>query len=128
LVPDPEGPPAVAPDLRTLGDYLLQDPLRSSVRVLILISLGMNRRLSFTDLLELTGSSKGSLSHHLDQLSAAGLLRSRMVFTLAGPRIQVEITPQGLSVYDRLCRTLSELAPANPPRTSSEGPAAGLSR
>ena len=80
-------------------------------RVLILISLGMNRQLSFTDLLELTGASKGSLSHHLDQLSAAGLTRSRMVFTLGGPRIRVEITPEGVAVYENLTRLLAGLAP-----------------
>jgi DNA-binding MarR family transcriptional regulator len=113
------------PGLRALGEYLLADPLKNSVRLLILISLGMNRRLSFTDLLELTRVSKGSLSHHLDQLASAGLTRSRMVFTIGGPRVQVEITPSGLAVYERLTRTLADLAtPApgseSPPRSIAE--------
>lgn len=106
----PEPARSSPPDLKVLGDFLLQDPLKNSVRVLILLSLGMNRHLGFTDLLELTEVSKGSLSHHLDQLGAAGFVRSRMVFTLAGPRLRVEITPQGLAVYESLTRTLAQIA------------------
>lgn len=116
------------PGLRTLGEYLLQDPLKNSVRLLILLSLGMNRRLRFTELLELTRVSKGSLSHHLDQLASAGLTRSRMVFTLGGPRVQVEITPAGLAVYGRLTRTLAELSSAPTPRGATPGSVAELSR
>ena len=112
--------------LRTLGDVLLQEPLRNSIRVLILISLGMNRTLAFSDLLELTGTSKGSLGHHLEQLESAGLVRTRMVFTLGGPRIRVEITPQGLAKYDELARELGRLVAARPPVAEREGPAPGL--
>jgi DNA-binding transcriptional ArsR family regulator len=121
-----ESAPPDSAGMEALGKYLLQDPLRNSVRVLILISLGINRRLSFTDLLELTGTSKGSLSHHLEQLAGARLTQSRMVFTLGGPRVQVEITPQGLNVYQDLTRTLAGLAPGVPQRTGTPGSAAEL--
>ncbi len=114
--------------LRTLGDVLLKEPLRNSIRVLILISLGMNRALAFSDLLELTGTSKGSLGHHLEQLGSAGLVRSRMVFTLGGPRVRVEITPQGLAKYDELARELARLVATRRPEVERKGPAAGLSR
>ena len=114
--------------LRTLGDVLTQEPLRNSIRVLILISLGMNRALAFSDLLELTGTSKGSLGHHLEQLESAGFVRTRMVFTLGGPRVRVEITPQGLAKYDELARELARLVAARPPAANREGPAPGLSR
>lgn len=117
-----------APGLRTLGDVLLREPLRNSVRVLILVSLGVNRALTFTELLELTGTSKGSLGHHLDQLQSAGYLRSRRVFTLDGPRTRVEITPEGLAVYDGLVRELARLVPPRGPPASGNGPAAGLSQ
>jgi DNA-binding MarR family transcriptional regulator len=128
LAPELEAEPPGAPGLKTLGEYLLQDPLKNSVRVLMLISLGINHQLSFTELLELTGISKGSLSHHLDQLSAAGLTRSRMVFTLGGPRVQVEITPLGLTVYQDLTRTLAGLAAGTPGRIGPPSSAAELSR
>ncbi len=112
--------------LRTLGEYLRQEPLRNSVRVLILLSLGINRRLSFTELLELTQVSKGSLSHHLDQLVSAGLVRSRMVFTIGGPRVQVEITPQGVAVYAELSRTLAGLSDRTGGRATPPGSVAEL--
>jgi DNA-binding HxlR family transcriptional regulator len=116
------------PGLRTLGDVLLQESLRNSVRVLILISLGINRTLTFSELLELTSISKGSLGHHLDQLASAGFLRSRMVFTLGGPRVRVEITSQGLAVYGELSVALARLVSARGAEPSPKGPAAGLSR
>lgn len=117
-----------SPGLRAIGDFLLQESLRNSVRVLILISLGINRQLSFTELLELTSISKGSLSHHLDQLAAAGYVESRMVFTLGGPRVRVEITPKGLAVYEDLTRALGRLDVARDRPESGSGPAAGLSQ
>ncbi len=122
--------PAADPEeagLRALGGVLLQEPLRNSIRVLILISLGMNRALAFSDLLELTGTSKGSLGHHLEQLETAGFVRSRMVFTLGGPRVRVEITPQGLAKYDELARELARLVSSRRPPSEQNGPAAGLS-
>lgn len=115
-------------DLRTLGDVLLQEPLRNSIRVLILISLGMNRALAFSDLLELTGASKGSLGHHLEQLESAHLVRSRMVFTLGGPRVRIEITAEGSAKYDELARELARLVSARRPDPARKGPAAGLSQ
>ncbi len=120
---DPEGA-----GLRTLGDVLTQEPLRNSIRVLILISLGMNRALAFSDLLELTGTSKGSLGHHLEQLESASLVRTRMVFTLGGPRLRVEITPQGLAKYAELARELARVVAARPTVAERKGPAPGLSR
>jgi DNA-binding MarR family transcriptional regulator len=122
----PEPDPGT-PGLRTLGNVLLQEPLRNSVRVLILVSLGVNRALGFTELLELTSTSKGSLGHHLEQLESAGYLQSRMVFTLDGPRTRVEITPRGLAVYEELVRELARLAPGRRPDAPRNGPAAGLS-
>jgi DNA-binding MarR family transcriptional regulator len=120
-------PDRAASGLRTLGGVLLQESLRNSVRVLILISLGINRSLTFSELLELTSTSKGSLGHHLEQLESAGLLRSRMVFTLGGPRVRVEITPQGLAVYEELGHALARLVSAHGPDSTGQGPAAGLS-
>ncbi len=117
-----------APGLRTLGEVLLQEALRSSVRVLILISLGINRALAFSELLELTGTSKGSLGHHLEQLESAGYLHRRMVFTLGGPRVRVEITREGLRAYDELARGLGRLVAARTPGSGEQGPAAGLSQ
>ena len=119
--------PSPPPDLRTIGGFLRQDSLRHSVRILILFSLGINRRLGFPELLELTGLSKGSLSHHLDQLAAARFIESRMVFTLGGPRIRVEITARGQEVYEELARALAQLGSPAGDVGPPPGPAAELS-
>ncbi len=124
--PEPAGPGG--PGLRAIGDFLLQESLRHSVRVLILISLGINRHLSFSELLELTATSKGSLSHHLEQLASAGFVETRMVFTLGGPRVRVEITAKGLGVYEELTRALGQLGGARAASGSGPGPATGLSQ
>ena len=50
-----------------------------------------------------------------------------MVFTLGGPRVRVEITPQGIAVYEELARALGRLVSARGPERNGQGPAAGLS-
>jgi DNA-binding HxlR family transcriptional regulator len=124
--PESEGGRSPPADLKGLGDFFLQEPLRHSVRVLILLSLGMNPHLGFTDLLELTGVSKGSLSHHLDALRAAGLATTRTVFTLAGPRVRAEITPRGRTVFEGLTRSLVQLSARGNVRPPAEGSASEL--
>jgi DNA-binding HxlR family transcriptional regulator len=106
--PEPvNGAPA---SLQTLRDELQPEVLRHSHRILILLAMGVNRRLGFTELMRLTRLGKGSLSHHLDQLARAGLIRSQNVFTIAGPRVMVEITPSGDESFQRLTTTLADLA------------------
>jgi len=71
-------------ELRLLGERVNEPALKSSVRILILISLALNKHLSFADLLELTGLGKGSLSNHLDKLEASGLIKSKILRTFGG--------------------------------------------
>lgn len=104
---------AVRPSLVGLGAQLAQEELRSSARVLIVLALGVNRRLTFTDLLELTHVAKGSLSYHLRQLETAGLVSTATVFTFRGQRMVVSITENGGELYRRLVEELRAL-PSNP--------------
>jgi DNA-binding HxlR family transcriptional regulator len=101
-------PPAPEP-LASIGEQLSQEELRSSVRVLIILSLGVNRRMSFGALLQLSHCAKGSLSYHLKQLESAGLLRVSTVFTLGGPRVVAEITEKGRVRYGGLIDELQRL-------------------
>jgi len=71
-------------ELRLLGESINEPALKSSIRILILISLALNKHLAFVDLLELTGLGKGSLSNHLDKLEASGLIKSRILRTFGG--------------------------------------------
>ncbi|MEM0272242.1 MAG: transcriptional regulator [Thermoprotei archaeon] len=87
--------------LKELADFLDDSTLKSSIRLLIVISLALNRKLGFTDLLELTGTGKGSLSNHLDRLASSGYIKLRIVPTLKGPRTIAEITQKGLETYQK---------------------------
>jgi len=105
----PEG--AARPSLAGLGARFAHEELRSSARFLIVLALGVNRRLTFTDLLELTHVAKGSLSYHLRQLETAGLVSSATVFTFRGQRMVVSITESGGELYRRLIEELRALPP-----------------
>lgn len=98
--------------LEQLGSRLRDPNLKSSSRMLMIITLSINRRLTFTDLLQLTSLGKGSLSNHIDKLREDGLVSTRTVFSFSGPRLVVEITESGMEVYRdylSLMRRLLEL-------------------
>ena len=60
--------------LDMLREQFSDPTLRSSTRVLILISLALNRKMTFVGLLTLTGVGKGSLSNHLEKLESSGFI------------------------------------------------------
>jgi DNA-binding MarR family transcriptional regulator len=95
--------------LKSLGEQLSDQSLRSSTRILILISLALNKKLGFTDLLNLTGTGKGSLSNHLEKLEAAEYVKSVSTMTFSGSRVVVEITQKGMDAYENLVKTLAKL-------------------
>jgi len=104
-----EATPEVPGPLASLGEQFSQEELRSSARILIMLSLGVNRRMGFAALLRLSHCAKGSLSYHLKQLEEAGLLRVSTVFTLGGPRVVAEITEKGRERYSGLIDELQRL-------------------
>lgn len=85
--------------IEELGVKLKESVLKSSTRMLMIISLSINKRLTFTELLQLTSIGKGSLSNHLEKLEESGLIRSKTVFSLSGPRLVIEITESGEEIY-----------------------------
>jgi DNA-binding MarR family transcriptional regulator len=109
--PSPPSPPPLDA-LRDLGEQLSDPSLKSSARVLILISLALNRKMSFVSLLSLTGVGKGSLSNHLERLELAGYVTTKTVKTWGGYRTTVEITPKGIETYNTLLRALASLQQA----------------
>jgi len=104
-----EGAGTAPEPLESLGEQFSQEELRSSTRVLIMLSLGVNRRMSFAALLRLSHCAKGSLSYHLKQLEGAGLLHVSTVFTLGGPRVIADITPKGRARFSELMDELQHL-------------------
>ncbi|MEM0118169.1 MAG: transcriptional regulator [Conexivisphaerales archaeon] len=104
-----DGQEANEDELKLLSEAINEPALRSSVRVLILISLALNRHLSFTDLIGLTGLGKGSLSNHIDKLEASGFIQSRLVRTFRGQRMVISITPRGLEAYRSFMELLRKI-------------------
>jgi DNA-binding HxlR family transcriptional regulator len=85
--------------LERLGNQLSEPVMKSSARLIILISLAINRKLSFSDLMAITSLGKGSLSNHLDKLHENGLIGIKTVFRVNGPRISIEITEKGMEAF-----------------------------
>ena len=86
-------------EIANLARRLSDDAMKSSMRLLIIISLYLNDRLSFSDLLDLTGLGKGSLANHLNKLTEKGLIRSGFAFSLKGPITVYSLTEEGKKVY-----------------------------
>ena len=90
---------AINESISELADALRDSLLKSSMRLLILMALATNKRLTFTQLLNLTGGGKGSLNNNLSKLEEGKLIKFQNAFTLKGPRLFVTITENGLKIY-----------------------------
>jgi DNA-binding MarR family transcriptional regulator len=105
--------PAPPPEaLKDLGEQFSDPALKSSTRILILISLALNRKMSILRLLSLTRTGKGSLSNHLEKLEASGYITTKTSKTFGGYRTTVEITEKGLAAYNELLHALSSFKQA----------------
>ena len=111
---------------REFLSLMRQGAFRHSTRVVILLSLGTNRRLGYSQLLVLTGLGKGALSHHLKMLETAGLVSVGQVFTVSRPRVVVTITSKGSEACDQLRRTLAGLVREGTPLPKEIGTEPGL--
>ena len=95
--------------LKALSNQLSDSTLKSSTRILILISLTMNKHLSFVQLLALTGMGKGSLENHLEKLVSSGYVTTQNIKTFGGTRQLIQITEKGLEASKSLLRTLKTI-------------------
>jgi len=95
--------------LESLGKQLNEPVMKSTARLIIVISLAINRKLSFSDLLTITALGKGSLSNHLEKLQKNDLIKIRTVFRKNGPRISIEITETGMEAYRNYSSLLRKL-------------------
>jgi DNA-binding MarR family transcriptional regulator len=96
-------------NLKFLSSQLSDPALRSSARLLILISLSINKKLSFLELLALTGLGKGSLENHIEKLSASEYVTARNIKTFSGVREVVEITKKGQEKCSSLLKGLQDV-------------------
>ncbi len=93
--------------ISSLRDQFSDPSLRSSTRILILMSLALNQSMSFVNLQNLIGIGKGSLSNHLDKMGSDGYIVTRTKATFSGDRTVVEITDKGMKAYNSMLEALS---------------------
>jgi DNA-binding MarR family transcriptional regulator len=95
--------------IQSLNEQLSTSSLKSSSRILILILLAMNKKLTATELRTLTGLQRGSLQNHLEKLESAGYVKTQNVKSFDGWRQTVEITQKGLDRCRELLRVIRTL-------------------
>ncbi len=95
--------------IKALNEQLSDPSLKSSTRILILILLAMNKKLSASELRSLVGVGKGSLENHLSKLEYAGLIKVRSVRSWGGSHQVVEITEKGLQDCKALLKNIHDL-------------------
>lgn len=83
--------------------------LKSSPRLLILLSLSMNRKLRFTELSKLTGLAKGSLGNHLIKLSSSGYITIVEYSFFSSKRTTIKITEKGFETVRKYISAVNEL-------------------
>ena len=89
---------------------LLNEPvMKSTARLSILITLALNRKLTFTELLTITSIGKGSLSNHIEKLESNGLVNVSTILRSSGPRVIIEITEKGVAAYRKYSEILRYL-------------------
>ncbi len=101
---------ANSPDaVKSLTEQLGDPIFKSSTRILILILLAMNKKLTAGELRSLVGLGKGSLENHLEKLESSGRIQTRFVRTWGGTRQVVEITEKGLEDCRSLLKKMHSL-------------------
>ncbi len=95
--------------LEELNALLNEPALKATARLSILITLALNTKLTFTELLTITSIGKGSLSNHIEKLESNGLVNVRTILRSSGPRVIIEITEKGVAAYRKYSEILRYL-------------------
>ncbi len=85
--------------LGKLSVWLDEPVMKSSTRLLIIIALYLNDYLTFTDLLQIVHTGKGSLMNHLEKMQEKQIVKIKKVFTPAGPRTVIELSDLGREIF-----------------------------
>ncbi len=95
--------------IKSLNEQLSEPSFKSSTRILILILLAMNKKLSASDLRSFVGLGKGSLENHLSKLKSSELVRVRSVRSWGGSHQVVEITEKGMEECKALLKKIHNI-------------------
>lgn len=98
--------------IRSLNENLSGVSFKSSARILILVLLALNRKMSSVDLRTFIGVGKGSLENHLNKLESFGFVTisfTKPIGVRGVPRQMVEITGKGIDACRALVKSISSL-------------------
>ncbi|MCL5990425.1 MAG: transcriptional regulator [Candidatus Thermoplasmatota archaeon] len=95
--------------LTQLAEEITDTPFKSSIRLIIIMSLGVSKRMRLTDIMKLTGCGKGSISNHIDKLEKSGFVTTHDASFFTSPRIVVEITKKGEEFYNSYLSMLEKI-------------------
>ena len=95
--------------IKSLSEQLGDPTFKSSTRILILILLAMNKKLSASELRSFAELGKGSLENHLAKMESSGLITIRSVKSWGGTHQVVEITQKGLEECRSLLKKIHSL-------------------
>jgi DNA-binding MarR family transcriptional regulator len=95
--------------IKALNEQLGDPSFKSSTRILILILLAMNKKLTASELRSFAGLGKGSLENHLAKMEASSLIRVRSIKSWGGVHQVVEITEKGLEECRSLLKKIHSL-------------------
>ena len=83
--------------------------LNDRVRLGILSSLAVSKRLSFSELKKLLAATDGNLSVHARKLEDAGYVRCEKTFEDRVPKTEYQITREGRSALERYLKHMEAL-------------------
>ena len=86
--------------LRQISVELSNTPLTSSSRLIIIMSLAIDRRMKLSDLMKVTGCGKGSIENHISKLEEGGFVRTEKVSFFKSPRVYAQLTEKGRNFYE----------------------------
>ena len=87
--------------LRQISVELSNTPLTSSSRLIIIMSLAIDRRMKLSDLMKVTGCGKGSIENHISKLEEGGFISTEKVSFFKSPRVYAELTDKGKNFYEK---------------------------
>ncbi len=97
--------------LTSIKETLLDKAIANTQRILILVTLYLTKKLTFTELSRITSIEKGKLAYHVKVLEKKGYVTNRKHITIMGPRTFIEITAKGedkiREIIDKLTRLVS---------------------
>lgn len=105
---DPAPTNTELPQILGSAEDLLFQPKRLAI-ISLLYSVG---RMTQGGIQKGCGLTWGAVTAHLSKLIKADYVRQRDGFTPRGPRVFVEITPEGIAAYKRMLGTLDNFLTA----------------